>query len=180
MILEQKSSLGIDKNYIPLSVAASINEVSEETLRSLKKNGCFGNEERFKTIDGKLYILENYRYPYAQEVGDLISRALIVSKTEDNLCKQLSKISKIRRRKAILLFFKKLTFTKTINKKILCANKAIEKILINFPQTKHYVFQKYFYRFTFKNIKTAKNILTLIQEYISSTSLFPVEELIYD
>jgi len=40
--------------------------------------------------------------------------------------------------------------------------------------------QKYFYRFTFKQIKTAKKIIKLLKQYTKQNSLFPVEELIYE
>lgn len=40
--------------------------------------------------------------------------------------------------------------------------------------------QKYFYRFTFKQVKTAKKIIALLKVYTKQNSLFPVEELSYD
>jgi len=39
---------------------------------------------------------------------------------------------------------------------------------------------KYFYRFTFKQIKKAKEVMSLLEMYIKQNSLIPLEELKYD
>jgi hypothetical protein len=127
--------------YLPVEDVAVINEIDVNSLKSLySKNTVFGNEERFKMIDGKLYVLENYKYPFADELNDLRQKALILAYNENNLCKQLSKLS------------------------------GIKKTTLD----------KYFYRFTFKQIKQAKEIIALLTLYINQNSLIPIEDLTYD
>jgi hypothetical protein len=127
--------------YLPVEDVAVINEIDVNSLKSLySKNTVFGNEERFKMIDGKLYVLENYKYPFADEINDLRQKALILAYNENNLCKQLSKLS------------------------------GIKKTTLD----------KYFYRFTFKQIKQAKKIIALLTLYINQNSLIPIEDLTYD
>ena len=85
-------------NYLPVEDVATINEIDVNSLKSLySKNTVFGNEERFKMIDGKLYVLENYKYPFADELNELRQKALILAYNENNLCKQLSKLSGIKK-----------------------------------------------------------------------------------
>lgn len=127
--------------YLPVEDVATINEINVNSLKSLySKKTVFGNDIRFKKINGKLYALSNYKYPLAQELDDLRQKALIVARTEYNLCKELSKMSNIK------------------------------------VSTLH----KYFYRFTFKQVKQAKTIIELLKEYINKTSLIPIEDLRYE
>jgi len=127
--------------YLPIEDVAAINEIDVNSLRSLyTKNNVFGNEERFKMIDGKLHVLENYKYPYAQTVNELRQKALILAHTENNLSKEIAKIS------------------------------GIKKTTLD----------KYFYRFTFKQIKQAKEIIKYLTLYITQNSILPLEELNYD
>ncbi len=127
--------------YLPVEDVATLNEIDVNSLKSLySKNNVFGNKERFKMIDGKLFVLENYKYPFADELNDLRNKALILAYNENNLCKELAKLSNI----------KKTTL------------------------------DKYFYRFTFKQIKQAKEIIALLTLYINRNSLIPMEDLTYD
>jgi hypothetical protein len=127
--------------YLPVEDVAVINEIDVNSVKSLySKKTVFGNEERFKMIDGKLFVLENYKYPFADELNDLRQKALILAHNENNLCKQLSKLS------------------------------GIKKTTLD----------KYFYRFTFKQIKRAKEIIALLTLYINQNSLIPIEDLTYD
>jgi len=98
------------------------------------------NDERFKTIDNKLHVIENYRYPFADELNDLREKALVISHSENNLCRELSILG-------------------NINKETI---------------------RKYFYRFTFKQIKPVKELISLLTTYINQNSLFPTEELCYE
>jgi DNA uptake protein ComE-like DNA-binding protein len=128
-------------NYLPVEDVAILNDIDINSLKSLySKTNVYGNDERFKKIDGKLYVLENYKYPFADELNDLRQKALILAKNENNLCKELAKLGS----------YKKSTL------------------------------QKYFYRFTFKQIKTAKEVMELLKTYINQNSLIPLEDLNYD
>jgi len=130
-----------DLEYLPIEDVARINEIDINSLRSLfTRNNTFGNTERFKMIDNKLYVAVNYKYPYADRVDDLRQKALIIAKTENNLCKEISKMS------------------------------GIKKTTLD----------KYFYRFTFKQIRQAKEIIKYLSLYIRRNSLIPEEELNYD
>ena len=46
-----------NKTYLPIEDVAIINEIDVNSLRSLyTKNDVYGNKDRFKMIDGKLYV----------------------------------------------------------------------------------------------------------------------------
>jgi hypothetical protein len=127
--------------YLPVEDVAVINDIDVNTLKSYySKKGIYGNDERFKKIDGKLYVIENYKYPFADIVDNLRQKALILAHTENNLNKQLSTLS------------------------------GIKKTTLD----------KYFYRFTFKQIRQAKQMIALLTQYINQNSLIPIEDLTYD
>ena len=124
--------------FIPVEDAATINDVDLTSLKSLYSKNK--KDERFKLIAGKLYVIENYKYPYADQLDDLRQKALIIAHNENNLSREIAKILKI----------------------------------------KESTVSKYLYRFTFKQVKLAKQYIKALEEYISQNSLLPMEELSYD
>ncbi len=124
--------------FLPVQIVADINEVDANNIKLIYHKNK--DDERFKIVDGKLHVMENYRYPFAEQLDELRQKALIVSHNENNLCVELSKMT------------------------------GIKKTTLN----------KYFYRFTFKQIKQAKLLINALKTYIHQNSLFPVEELNYD
>jgi len=126
------------KSYLPIEKVALLNEVEPINILNIYYKNK--SDERFKIIDNKVCVLENYRYPYADEVNELRQKALIIARSENALCKEISKMCDI----------------------------------------KQDTLYKYFFRFTFKQIKVAKQIIVLLNEYINQNSLFPADELCYE
>lgn len=124
--------------FLPIKTVADLNEIEPIHIMNIYYKNK--KDERFKLQDGKLLVIDNYRYPFAQEVESLRNKALIIARTETHLCKELEKISDFS----------------------------------------FYQLNKYFYRFTFKQIKLAKQIIQLLKKYIKQNSLFPEEELSYE
>ncbi len=128
----------IKPTYLPVEDVAILNEVDLKLIMWIYyKNPA---NERFKIINNKIYALENYQYPYADEVDELRRKALIIAKTEAHLCTELAKLGEIKKTRLL----------------------------------------QYFYRFTFKQIKQAKEVISLLEKYINQNSLIPIEELVYD
>ena len=87
----------MNKNiFLPISKVAELNNINKNHLKSLSYKEYEGNDFRFKKIGGVLYVLENYKYPYAQELDTLRQKALIIAHTEYSLCVELSKISDLK------------------------------------------------------------------------------------
>ncbi|MCK5111074.1 MAG: hypothetical protein KAQ94_06090 [Arcobacteraceae bacterium] len=126
------------QKYLPIQAVATINEVEPIKIMSIYYKNK--DDERFKIIDGKVFVVENYKYPFADELNELREKALVISHNENKLCHELSLLG-------------------NTNKDTL---------------------RKYFYRFTFKQVKQAKELIALLTLYINQNSLFPTEELNYE
>ncbi len=80
--------------FIPLDIMAYQSDVKESSLRSLTYKECSGNHLRFKYIDGKLHINDEYLHPMQTEMQTLYYKALESTPTTITLAKELEKISK--------------------------------------------------------------------------------------
>ncbi len=125
--------------FISLEACANLNEVEKKDIKFLINNNTYGNEKRFKEIDGKIYVHQNYRAIYKEELEKLFYKALIIARTQTNLAREISKISDL----------------------------------------KQHTLERYFIRFTFKQIAKAEKIIHYIKNYVTQNSLFGLEELTY-
>jgi hypothetical protein len=138
MIALIKRLLIMKQKYLPIDTVSILNEVEPiEIMNLYYKNK---EDERFKVIDGNVFVIENYKYPLADELNKLREKALIIASNENRLCKELSEMSGID----------------------------------------YDTLRKYFYRFTFKQMSKAKQVLNLLKLYVKNNSLFTEEELTYD
>lgn len=162
-------------SLIPVSAAAELNEISLESLKRIIYRKTYGNELRFKFVEGVLYVNENYKYPYAQEMEETLQKAIIVSKNENRLCLNISLLSYELSQKEIRDKLQDLSFHKT-NPNPLKAN----DLRLHYEYIKKDTLNKYFYRFTFKRIKRALCVLEYIKLYVKRNSIFDLEDLNYD
>lgn len=81
-------------NYLPLKAVAQINEIDPKLIYQIYSKNK--KDERFKMIDGKLYVIENYKYPLADELDTLRHKALIIAHKESTLCMELSRMGNIK------------------------------------------------------------------------------------
>ena len=125
----------MSQKYLPINTVAELNEVEPHTIMNLYYKNK--KDERFKTIDNQLCVLQDYQYPYAIELDKLRNIALVIASNENNLCVELA----------------------------------------NMSGENYQTFRKYFYRFTFKQVNTAKHMMNLLNSFINSNSLFPIKEL---
>lgn len=116
------------RKYLPIEVIAEYEDTSIENIKSLSRNNTFGNDIRFKKIDNKLYVLENHKAPLANELNELREKALIIAKTENNLCYELSLISNLKQN-TIQQYFYRFTF------------KRIERAMMMINLLKNYINQ---------------------------------------
>lgn len=96
--------------YIPLSQAAALEEISEDILLSTyyKKNKL--NRHRFKKDEkGNILVALNYKYPLKDIMSEFYYKALIISKTSNNLCKEIS-ISTGIKQDTLHHYFSRFTF----------------------------------------------------------------------
>lgn len=119
-------------DYIPIEQMAELDEVKLSSLKTLRYKNTKGNDIRFKDIDGKIYIHQDYKAMYRREVEDLYYKAIIVAGNENKLATDLSKM---------------------LNKK-------------------KDTLQRYFIRFTFKQVEVASEIAAALKTYITQNSLF--------
>ncbi len=96
-------------NFLPVETVAYLNDVDKYSIKYLAKKPVYGNDKRFKIIDGKVFVLENYKYPLKDELIELYQKALIIAHNEHNLCSELSKISDINKH-SLLKYFQRFTF----------------------------------------------------------------------
>lgn len=119
-------------DYIPIEQMAELDEVKLSSLKTLRYKNTKGNDIRFKNIDGKIYIHQDYKAMYRREVEDLYYKAIIVAGNENKLATDLSKM----------------------------LNKKKDTV------------QRYFIRFTFKQVEVASEIAAALKTYITQNSLF--------
>lgn len=77
-------------NFLPIEDVASIHEMDKNEIASLRHNSTYGNDKRFKIVDGKLLVHINFKAMLQEDLQNLYYKALIISKNPSNLSKQLS------------------------------------------------------------------------------------------
>lgn len=113
--------------FIPLKEAALIEEIAEENIKTTYHKKYNSNKIRFKKDeDGNLLVALNYKYPLKEILSNLYYKALIVSRTQANLCKQLSKKTSIKT-DTLHHYFTRFTF------------KNVEKALIVIAALQEYI-----------------------------------------
>ena len=76
-------------NYIPLEQYALLEEIDEKKIKNCMYQSSRFNYLRFKKKNNKIYVCSNFTAPLKDELFELNNKALIIAKTENNLCKQL-------------------------------------------------------------------------------------------
>lgn len=81
-------------DYIPLGQYAELEELDEVKIKKCiyHKSTKF-NYLRYKMKNKKLYVCNNFNAPLKDQLLELKNKALIISKNEQNLCKQLHLLS---------------------------------------------------------------------------------------
>lgn len=76
-------------DYIPLEQSALLEEIDEKKIKNCMYQTSRFNYLRFKKKNNKIYVCSNFTAPLKNELFELKNKALIIAKTENNLCKQL-------------------------------------------------------------------------------------------
>lgn len=84
----------MNQRFLPIQTVARMNEVEPIFILNIYYKNKY--DERFKEIDGKLFVAENYKYPLADELEELRQKALIVAHNENALCLELAKIGNLK------------------------------------------------------------------------------------
>jgi hypothetical protein len=96
-------------NYIPAKQYCELHECNLATLKTLRYKNISGNEIRFQVIGGELYVHENFKALYKEEVEDLFYKALIIAKNENALAKEIATILK-KKKGTVLKYLTRFTF----------------------------------------------------------------------
>lgn len=83
----------MNQRFLPVNTVATLNDVEPIAIMYIYYKNK--NDERFKIIDGKLFVVENYKYPLADELDTIRQKALIVAGCEYKLCKELAAMGNI-------------------------------------------------------------------------------------
>jgi hypothetical protein len=79
--------------YIPIDQYAALLEIDEVKIKKCMYVPTSFNYLRFKIKDNKLYVCDNFNAPLKNELFELKLKALIISKKERALCKELYLLS---------------------------------------------------------------------------------------
>ncbi len=91
-----------DSDFISIESVAAIEGKNVEDLKRLIYRKTDYNYLRFKIVNGKLFMRADYEAPLKEDLDRLRQKALIIAKTENNLCSELSKLSKNKIKKETL------------------------------------------------------------------------------
>jgi hypothetical protein len=116
----------MNQKFLPIETVALIHEVEPIDIKNIYYKNK--SDERFKVVDGNLFVVENYKYPLADELDNLRQKAMIIANNEARLCKELSKISDIEY-VTLRQYFYRFTF-----KHIETAKKVIEALTLYINQ----------------------------------------------
>lgn len=75
--------------YIPLEQSALLEEIDEKKIKNCMYQSSRFNYLRFRKKNNKIYVCSNFTAPLKDKLFELKIKALIIAKTENNLCKQL-------------------------------------------------------------------------------------------
>ena len=125
------------KNYLSLDDASIKYEIPKKNIYTLQYNKARANSIRFKKINGKIFVHENFQALLADEIRDLYYEAVFIAGSMSNLSKEISKLSGIKP-PTLERYFIRFTFTQYEKaKKILnCLKKYIASnpILFSFDE----------------------------------------------
>ena len=85
------------KDFLPVADVAEIHEMDKNDIASLRYNSTYGNEKRFKIEDGRLLVHVNFKAMFQEDLQNLFYKALIISKTQSNLAKEIALKSGIKK-----------------------------------------------------------------------------------
>lgn len=80
-------------DYIPLEQYAKLEEIDKNKLKKCMYTTSHFNYLRFRKQDNKILVCNNFNAPFKDILFELKNKALIIAKTENNLCRELSILS---------------------------------------------------------------------------------------
>jgi len=111
-------------DFIPAEQIAELYEVNLNSLKTLPYKDIYGNDKRFKTINGKLYVHKNYQALLKDEVETKYFQALCIAKNDNRLSTELSQILG-KKKDTIQRYLIRFTF-----KQIQIANEILEALTL--------------------------------------------------
>lgn len=79
--------------YIPLEQYANLEEIDKNKIKKCMYATSNFNYLRFRKQNNKILVCNNFNAPFKDTLFELKNKALIIAKTENNLCKELGILS---------------------------------------------------------------------------------------
>jgi len=85
------------KEFLPINDISNMYDIDKKNIIALYYNNSDSNKYRFKKEGNVLFVHKNFQAMFQEELQELYYKALYIAKTQTNLAREISKISKIKK-----------------------------------------------------------------------------------